>query len=96
LNGRVTKLEIAAMLYTPETLAALERYRAHLRELRGRLDERGIVAKEELKKYGDVGEFEGEEGSGSDAGTLAEIARRYGGLLREVENVRMEIARIGE
>lgn len=84
------------MLYTPETLAALGRYRDHLRELRGRLDERGIVAKEELKKYGDVGEFEVEEGSGSDGGTLAEIARRYGGLLKEIENVRMEIARIGE
>lgn len=80
------------MLYTPETLAALGRYRDHLRELRGRLDERGFVAKGELKRYGDVGDFD-EEGNG---GTLAEIARRYGGLLREVENARMEIARIGE
>ncbi|KAJ5987955.1 hypothetical protein N7481_003165 [Penicillium waksmanii] len=69
-KAEVTKLEIAAMLYTPETLAALGRYRAHLRELRDRLDQRGIVAKGELKKYGDVGEFEVGEGSGSDGGDV--------------------------
>ena len=35
-------------------------------------------------------------GSGAEGGTLAEIARRYGTLARDVENVRVEIARLGE
>lgn len=95
---RVAKLEIAATLYTPETLAALDRYRAHLRDTRAQLEEQRGIAVEELKLYGDV-ETSGEgidRVSHGDGGTLAEIARRYGGLVREVENVRMEIARLGE
>jgi diphthamide biosynthesis protein 3 len=86
---RVAKLEIAATLYTPETVAALERYRAHLGDARARLEEQRVLAVEELGRYGDMG------GSG-DGGILVEIARRYGELVREVESVRMEIARLGE
>ncbi|KAJ5101641.1 hypothetical protein NUU61_003863 [Penicillium alfredii] len=93
----VTKLEITATLYTPETVAALNRYQQHLRETRTRLDERRAIAVEELKRYGDV---EGSDGpateAGADGGTLAEIARRYGLLVSEVETVKMEIARLGE
>jgi diphthamide biosynthesis protein 3 len=97
-DRRVAKLEIAAALYTPETLAALERYRVHLRDTRAQLEERRGVAVEELKRYGDVtGSERGTERGGyGDAGALAEIASRYGELVREVENVRMEIARLGE
>lgn len=80
---RVSKLEIAAALYTPETLGALDRYRVHLRESRARLDERRVVAVEELERYG-------------DGGGLTEIAGRYGDLVKEVENARIEIARLGE
>jgi diphthamide biosynthesis protein 3 len=86
---RVAKLKIAATLYTPETVAALERYKVHLRDVRARLEEERGLAVEELGRYGDVG------GSG-DGGALVEIARQYGELVREVENVRMEIARLGE
>lgn len=85
----MAKLEIAATLYTSETVAALERYKVHLRDARARLEEQRGLAVEELARYGDVG------GSG-DGGALAEIARRYGELVREIENVRMEIARLGE
>lgn len=95
---RVTKLEIGASLYTPETLAALGRYRDHLRDTRDQLETRRSEAMEELKRYGYVEESEGgvdEDGSGPGA-TMAEIARRYGLLLREVDAARMEIARIGE
>ncbi|GLI77716.1 hypothetical protein PoHVEF18_006009 [Penicillium ochrochloron] len=94
----VAKLEIAAALYTPETLAALDRYRVHLRDTRARLEERRGVAVEELKRYGDVEGFEKETGRGGygDSGALEGIASRYGDLVREVENVRMEIARLGE
>lgn len=85
----MAKLEIAVTLYTPEVVAALERYKEHLRDVRARLEEQRDLAVEELGRYGDVGGSE-------DGGTLAEIARRYGELVREVENVRMEIARLGE
>ncbi|CEJ62371.1 hypothetical protein PMG11_10872 [Penicillium brasilianum] len=87
----VLKLETAAALYTPETLDALEKYRVHLRDTTARLDERQAVAVEELKQY----HIE-ESGVDGDGGALVEIASRYGDLLREVENVRMEIARLGE
>lgn len=94
---RVTKLEIAASIYTPETLAALTRYGDHLRKTRDQLEERRTMAIEELRDYGDV---EVSDGSGTqsagDGGTLAEIARRYGALAQEVETVKMEIARLGE
>lgn len=94
----MAKLEIAAALYTPETLAALDRYRVHLRDTKTRLEERKGVAVEELKRCGDLeGSERGvERGGYGDAGALVEIASRYGDLVREVENVRMEIARLGE
>lgn len=93
---RVTKLEIAATLYTPETHAALTRYRRHLRETEEKLSERREVAIKELRSYGDV-EVDSETGhSSSEGGTMAAIAHRYGDLSREVETVRMEIARLGE
>jgi diphthamide biosynthesis protein 3 len=97
LTGRrVAKLEIAAALYTPETLAALDRYRVHLRDTRARLEEQRGVAVEELKRYGDGSERGIERGGFGDAAALAEIASRYGDLVKEVEDVRMEIARLGE
>lgn len=96
-DRRVTKLEIAATLYTPETIAALSRYQQHLRKTHGRLQERRKMAIEELKSYGDVEvDSTGTDRSGPAGGTLAEIARRYGALANEVETVRMEIARLGE
>ena len=85
----MAKLEIAATLYTPETVTALERYKVHLRDARARLEEQKGLAVEELGRYGDMGEP-------GEGGALAEIASRYGELVREVENVRMEIARLGE
>jgi len=94
----VTKLEIAATLYTPETLTALSRYQQHIRETKDRLEEQRKLAIEELERYGDVevSETAGTDRSGSDGSTMAEIARRYGSLVKEVETVRMEIARLGE
>ncbi|KAJ5720772.1 uncharacterized protein N7483_008706 [Penicillium malachiteum] len=97
----VTKLEIAAKLYTPETLSALTRYKQHLSETRVRLDERREMAIEELKRYGgaDDGSADStdvERNRDVESGTLAEIARRYGVLAKEVEDVKMEIARLGE
>jgi hypothetical protein len=43
----------------------------------------------------EVSEPAGPDRSGPGA-TMGEIARRYGSLAKEVETVRMEIARLGE
>jgi diphthamide biosynthesis protein 3 len=85
----VSKLETAATIYTPEAQAALSRYQQHMRETKSRLDERRELAIEELERYGDTPETAGTD-------TMAEIARRYGSLAKEVETVRMEIARLVE
>ncbi|KAJ5138779.1 uncharacterized protein N7515_003627 [Penicillium bovifimosum] len=93
LEGKleVTKLEVAATLYTPETIAALTRYRQHLRQTKERLEDQRKVALEELRAYGDVdagpiADFDVDEGS------FAEIARQYGYLARELETVKRAIA----
>ena len=95
-NGltRVTKLEIAATLYTPETLAALARYRQHLRQTKERLQHRQKMTVQELRAYGDVEVSDPAADTDADEGTYADIARRYGALAKEVEEVKMEIARL--
>lgn len=90
---RVTKLEIAATLYTPETLAALARYRQHLRQTKERLQHRRKMTIQELRDYGDV-EVSDPVDIDADEGTFPDIARRYGVLAREIEEVKMEIARL--
>jgi len=90
----LTKLDILNEIYTPQTLSALDKYRQHLREVRGKLEERHASAIEELKNYEAV-ETDGSGGSGSrESGPMAEIARRYGALAQGVEAVRMEIRRL--
>lgn len=85
------KLDILGQIYTPETIAALNRYREHLGGVRERLEERQALAREGLKGYEDV---EAGDGSVRDTGPMGEIARRYGELAREVETVKMEIRRL--
>lgn len=90
----MTKLDILNEIYTPQTLSALVKYRQHLREIRGKLEERHASAIEELKNYETV-EKDERGGSGSrESGPMAEIARRYGELAQEVEAVKMEIRRL--
>ncbi|CAG8904609.1 unnamed protein product [Penicillium egyptiacum] len=89
----VTKLEIAATLYTPETLAALARYRQHLRQTKERLQHRQKMTVQELRAYGDVDVSDAVADIDADERTYVDIARRYGILAREVEEVKMEIAR---
>ncbi|CAG7945859.1 unnamed protein product [Penicillium nalgiovense] len=90
----VTKLEIAATLYTPETLAALARYRQHLRQTKERLQHRQKMTVQELGAYGDMEVSDPVADIDADEGTYADIARRYGVLAREAEEVKMEIARL--
>ncbi|PYH96231.1 zf-CSL-domain-containing protein [Aspergillus ellipticus CBS 707.79] len=83
----VMKLDILATIHTPEVVAALGRYNRHLRDTRERLEERRVLALEELKGYEDV-----DTGGGNSRTTRAqsepmkEIARRYGSLIRDIED----------
>ncbi|PWY87675.1 zf-CSL-domain-containing protein [Aspergillus heteromorphus CBS 117.55] len=93
----VMELEILATIHTPEVVAALGRYYRHLRDTRERLEEQRALALEELKGYEEVDTG----GGGSSRATRAqqsapmkEIARRYGSLIRDIEDVRMEIERL--
>ncbi|CAG8322760.1 unnamed protein product [Penicillium salamii] len=86
----VTKLEIGAMIYSPETVAALSRYKMHLAETAERLEELKKAATADLKALGDP------ELCGLDGGALDDIKSRYGTLAREVELVKAEISQLRE
>lgn len=49
---------------------------------------------QELRAYGDVEVADPATDVDADEGSFADIARRYGVLAREVEEVKMEIARL--
>ncbi|KAL4891960.1 hypothetical protein BDV59DRAFT_61425 [Aspergillus ambiguus] len=87
----VMQLEISNTIHTPEVTAALGRYREHLRGARENLEEQHLQAQEELDAYAAA-----DSGASSrlGSGPVGEIARRYGGLIKEIEGVRMEIHRL--
>ncbi|KAL4919972.1 hypothetical protein BDW62DRAFT_29218 [Aspergillus aurantiobrunneus] len=89
---RVMRLDALATIHTPEVNAALSRYHQHLRGARARLEERRDLALEELQAYehADSNSARGPARSGP----IAEIARRYGSLVREIEDVKLEIQRL--
>ncbi|KAL5365711.1 hypothetical protein BJX96DRAFT_180085 [Aspergillus floccosus] len=87
----VMQLEIFNTIHTPEITAALRRYREHLQNVRERLEERRTQAQEELDAYA-VADSDASRHVGS--GPVREIACRYGVLLKEMEDVRMEIQRL--
>jgi diphthamide biosynthesis protein 3 len=91
------KLDISATIYKPETVAALSRYRQHLRDTREQLKERQASALEELKAYEEV-DCEALNRGGSrgrsESAPMKEIARRYGALIHDIEDVRLEMERL--
>jgi diphthamide biosynthesis protein 3 len=97
------KFEALTTIYTPETIAALENYREHLRESRMRLEETEKLALQTLEEYDSAGSSqnfsEGINRPGkpdrNTSGPMVNIARRYGALAKEVEAIRMEIKRLG-
>lgn len=92
----VMKLDISATIYTPETVASLGRYRQHLQDTQERLEERRALALEELKGYEDVDSEAPRTRSKAQLGSgpMKEIARRYGTLIDEIEEVKSEIQRL--
>ncbi|KAI1912646.1 hypothetical protein LOZ39_004297 [Ophidiomyces ophidiicola] len=91
LDGKVKLIQrdILTTIYTPETIEALQNYRRHLHDTRVHLRERERNALKQLEAY------EAADSSAPRAGTMADIARRYAALAKEVENLKMEIKRIG-
>lgn len=82
--------EIASAMYSPETTAALVRYRDHLHDTRFRLEERQHNALRELAAYEAA-----DDKSGKGSGAMLEISRSYGALVEEVEALREEVERLG-
>ncbi|KAL4792122.1 hypothetical protein BDV19DRAFT_280689 [Aspergillus venezuelensis] len=88
----VMRLDILATIHTPEVNAALSRYHKHLCDTRSRLEERRHLALDELKEYEDADSHLSRGAARS--GPIAEIARRYGSLVGEIEGVQSEIQRL--
>ncbi|KAH8697695.1 hypothetical protein BGW36DRAFT_295436 [Talaromyces proteolyticus] len=102
-KAEVIKLEALTTIYTPKTTAALEDYREHLRRTRLRLEEKQSIAIQTLEEYGEVGTDHNKSDVlnkrvGKDnktmPGPMADIARRYGALVKEVETVKTEMKRL--
>ncbi|KAF7588071.1 hypothetical protein BBP40_006209 [Aspergillus hancockii] len=95
-SDSVTKLDVSASINKPETVAALGRYRQHLRETREQLGERQAAALEELKVYMlDSGASDRSNSRElSESGHMKGIARRYGALIQDIEDVRLEMERL--
>ncbi|PKY05878.1 hypothetical protein P168DRAFT_289286 [Aspergillus campestris IBT 28561] len=83
----VMQLETSAAINTPEIVTALGRYQEHLKETRERVERQKARLLEELDGY---------QTADTESGPIKEIARRYGGLIKEMEGVRMEIERLRE
>ncbi|KAK1453008.1 hypothetical protein CCUS01_02025 [Colletotrichum cuscutae] len=76
-------------VYSPEMVAALTNYSAHLRDARMRLEGTLMTLRAELEGYG-VG-VEGEEGK---ARTMKEMARKKRQMERELEDASRDLARL--
>ncbi|KXH50243.1 hypothetical protein CNYM01_08924 [Colletotrichum nymphaeae SA-01] len=76
-------------VYSPEMVAALTNYSAHLRDARMRLEGTLMTLRAELEGYG-VG-VEGEEGK---ARTMREMARKKRQMERELEDASRDLARL--
>ncbi|RDW81085.1 uncharacterized protein DSM5745_04642 [Aspergillus mulundensis] len=89
---RVMRLDALAAIHTPEVNAALSRYYQHLRDTRARLEERRHTVLDELKAYEDV-DSSNIKGPASSR-PVAQTARRFGSLMREIAEVESEIQRL--
>ncbi|KAL2857882.1 hypothetical protein BJY01DRAFT_69548 [Aspergillus pseudoustus] len=89
---KVMRLDLLAAIHTAEVNAALSQYHRHLRDMRVRLEERRELALDELKAYEDADSTISR--GPATSGPIAEIARRYGSLIREIEDINVEMKRL--
>ena len=91
LNIRATYLNALGTFYSPEVLEALKTYVLHLKDGRSRLRQKGKDLKIELRGYGI-----GKEGNGDarKEKVMRELARIYGELSQQLEDVRKDIERL--
>ncbi len=83
-------VQARGLVYTPEVVEALSVYMGHLRDARGRLKERRREAENQLRRYG-VGR---EDDEGAKEKVMKEIARVYGEMVREVEDIKRDMSRL--
>ncbi|KAL2862885.1 zf-CSL-domain-containing protein [Aspergillus lucknowensis] len=87
---KLRRLDILATIHTAEVNAALSRYHRHLRDTRVGLEERQGRALEELEAYAEVDSTRSR--GPAKSGPIAEIARRYGALIKEIEDTQGKMA----
>ncbi|KAK1962136.1 hypothetical protein LY78DRAFT_643605 [Colletotrichum sublineola] len=81
-------------VYSPEMVAALSNYAAHLRDARMRLESVVTTLRAELEAYGVA---VGDDGAGGDGGkerVLREMARKKRQLEKELEDAKRDLARL--
>jgi N-acetyl-anhydromuramyl-L-alanine amidase AmpD len=84
-----TRWTLTKEIYTPETVAALHNYGAHLKDAKSRTAERVRSLEDELAEYG-VG-VQGGEGKEK---TMREMAKVYREMRRQVDDVQVDLERL--
>jgi hypothetical protein len=85
---RLLGLEARRSTYSAQTQSALANYATHLDELTRGLDSRIRTLEDELRLYADCDARGGK--------TMEELGRRYGDVLREIEEVKGDVERLGD
>lgn len=92
LNAREKAIKGEKMVYNPQVVEALGRYKENLRDAKDRMMDRKKQAERVLLGYG-IGRRE-EEGGKEKEKVMKEIARVYGELNKEVRDVGRDVERL--
>ncbi|KAF7554191.1 hypothetical protein G7046_g6881 [Stylonectria norvegica] len=90
-DAEQTLWSVRREVYTPEVVAALKNYAAHLRDAKVRGEERVRGLKAELGEYG-----VGVEGGESKEKMMREMARVYREMVRQVDDVKGDLERLNK
>lgn len=80
---RIMHFDVLDQLYDPETLTAIEKYKAHLKNVRIKLLQRQKIAQDELENYASSGQ------------QMKAMVGEYGKTLREIEIATKDIRKLG-
>ncbi|KAF5002258.1 hypothetical protein FGRMN_475 [Fusarium graminum] len=90
-DASIAAASVRRAVYTPESIAALKNYGAHLRDARMRGDERIRNLTAELGEYG-----VGVEGGESKEKKMKEMARVYRDMMRQMDDVGNDLDRLNK